>query len=270
MAYHRPFLKWAGNKFQCLAHILPHFPQKKRLIEPFAGSAAITLNTDFKQYWLSERNADLVALFHHIQQEGQDFINLCKSLFIPQNNNKDFYLKTRDKFNHTQDPRTRAQLFLFLNRHGYNGLCRYNLKGGYNVPFGHYIKPYFPEKELLAFYEKSKKHTIKLTHLDFKDCMLQATKNDLIYCDPPYVPLSPSSSFTNYTGHGFNEHKQIELRDLAEKISARGATIIISNHDTPYTRELYKNAKILSFDAKRLINCKAELRRPVKEIIAIW
>ena len=149
----RPFLKWAGNKYHCLHHILSLLPKTNRLIEPFTGSGAIFVNTNYPNYLLAEANQDLIHLFHYLQQEGEPFINYCQTLFCSENNSETKYYMLRENFNLSQDPRTRAVLFLYLNRHGYNGLCRYNQQNVYNVPFGRYKKPYFPRQEMQFFHQ---------------------------------------------------------------------------------------------------------------------
>lgn len=264
----RPILKWAGNKFGCLNHILPQFIPAKRLIEPFTGSAAIFMNADFPKYLLAEANQDLIFLFQHLQKEGESFIAYCEGYFSKESNTSRYYYELRNKFNQTVEPRERAALFLYLNRHGYNGLCRYNQRGGYNVPFGLYIKPYFPHKEMQFFHKKSAKATF--IHSDFCKTFELAKKGDLIYCDPPYAPLKQVSNFSSYIDKKFNLEDQIKLAALAKDAASRGITVIISNHDTAFTREHYDGAEIKSFQVRRLINCVAENRSPVRELVAIF
>src|SRR5262249_42922300 len=139
----KPFLKWAGNKYPLLDRIKRTLPKKKRrLVEPFAGSAAVFLNTDYPDYLLTDANVDLITLYQHLKTEGPDFIHFCRDFFKPETNRKDVYLEFRDTFNQTLDCRLKSALFLYLNKHGFNGLCRYNAGGKYNVPFGRYLKPY--------------------------------------------------------------------------------------------------------------------------------
>ena len=193
----RPFLKWPGNKYRCLNHLLLHLPEAKRLIEPFTGSGAVFMNTQYEHYLLAEANGDLIQLFFYLQQEGESFIEDCFSLFSPESNNKAFYYALRTEFNEARDPRRRAMLFLYLNRHGYNGLCRYNSEGIYNVPFGRYDKPYFPRKEMVAFHQKAQMATF--VQSDFRKTFETASIGDVIYCDPPYSPLEQESNFSTYT-----------------------------------------------------------------------
>lgn len=264
----RPFLKWAGNKFRCLDNILGSFPSANRLIEPFAGSAAVFINSNFPDNILAEENIDLINLFKFVQQEGDAFIDHCQLFFSPKNNSEKQYYLLREQFNQCNNPRERAALFLYLNRHGYNGLCRYNRLGGYNVPFGRYSKPYFPRHEMRYFHKKSQ-HA-QFIKADFRVTFAKAKPGDLIYCDPPYAPREQSTNFTNYVNKAFGEEEQIILAELAMEYAARGITVIISNHDTPFTRHHYRYGEIKSFTVPRSINCNGENRIPVHELIAIF
>lgn len=264
----RPFLKWAGNKFHCLEPILQALPKGARLIEPFAGSAVVFMNTSYKDNILAEDNPDLIRLYQCIQTEGVPFIEYCQNLFKPQYNQADYYYHIRQQFNQLRQSRRRAALFLYLNRHGYNGLCRYNFSGGYNVPFGRYHKPYFPYQEMLRFHGKSQQ--AQLLHADFRKTFALAKANDVIYCDPPYVPIQQTSNFSAYTGKKFTEQEQIALVDCTLEAVSRGISVIISNHDTPWTRHHYASAQITSFPVRRFINCKSNQRTLVQELLAIF
>ncbi len=264
----KPFLKWAGGKYRCLEHVLSSLPQAECLIEPFAGSGVVFLNAAYSRYILAEGNSDLVALFLLIQDDGESFIDFCEQFFCPANNEPEQYYTLRAAFNHCTDPTLRAALFLYLNRHGYNGLCRYNLKGGYNVPFGRYKKPYFPRKELRAFHQKSQCAT--MVHADFRATFANANPGDVIYCDPPYAPLPQCSNFSSYTSKKFGEAEQIALATCAIHSANRGITVIISNHDTAFTRHHYRNSNIKSFPVRRSISCNTSQRQDVNELIAVF
>lgn len=264
----KPFLKWAGSKFRCIDKILEALPAGGRLIEPFTGSGAIFINSAYPDYLLAEGNKDLVTLFKCLQQEGTDFIADCAQLFSLENNCAETYYRLREEFNGCQLSRRRAALFLYLNRHGYNGLCRYNQRGLYNVPYGRYIKPYFPEKEMIFFHSKSQ--AVNFIHSDFRETFALAKAGDVIYCDPPYVPLSSSAYFSSYTDKVFNEQDQIELASLAMNSAKQGVTVIISNHDTAFTRYHYQQGEINAFPVKRYISCQALSRGSVQELVAVF
>ncbi len=266
----KPFLKWPGGKFRLLDRIRNQLSQGKRLVEPFVGSGAVFLNTSYKKYLLADTNPDLINLYLHVQKNDKAFIEYCKSFFTPENNCEDHYYQFRDKFNTTTDLRFKSALFLYLNRHCYNGLCRYNSKHVFNTPFGSYKKPYFPKKELDAFHIASQ--SAKFIHANFVDTMKQAKQGDIVYCDPPYAPLSKTAYFTDYFSGGFGWEEQIELAEWAGKLAKKGIPVIISNHDTDNTRSLYQDAgaKTEGFLVRRTISCDINNRQKIGEILAVF
>nr|WP_274585404.1 Dam family site-specific DNA-(adenine-N6)-methyltransferase [Neisseria sp. 51.81]MDD9328310.1 Dam family site-specific DNA-(adenine-N6)-methyltransferase [Neisseria sp. 51.81] len=199
---YKPFLKWAGGKAKLVPFIEYHLPKqpRKRLIEPFAGSAAVSMALDFEAYLLNDTNPDLIGLFRMIKEEKQQFIDYARSFFTAENNQESRFYELRERFNSSRELSERCALFVYLNRHAFNGLCRYNGKGAFNVPFGRYKTPYFPEMEMSAFTEKA--HRIELLCGDFQTALDVANDDDMVYCDPPYVPLSETASFTAYAKGG--------------------------------------------------------------------
>ena len=174
----------------------------------------------------------------------------------------------RAEFNQTRDHRRKAALFLYLNRHGYNGLCRYNAKGGFNVPVGRYVKPYFPAREMLGFHEKAQRAEFRVA--DFTEVMRQALPGDVVYCDPPYVPLSATSNFTSYHRGGFGEAQQNELARLAEELASRGVPVVISNHETSFTVQAYHKARLTRFSVRRFISRNGQNRGKAAELLALF
>lgn len=264
----RPFLKWLGSKYSCINHVLEALPKANRLIEPFAGSGAVFINTDYKDYVIAEENNDLIQLFNYLQSEGDAFISLCEAYFCEENNQEDQYYRLREEFNHCTDARQRAALFVYLNRHGYNGLCRYNQQGIFNVPFGRYTQPSLPRKRMEFFHLKSQGVVFKKS--DFQNTFALAKPGDLIYCDPPYAPLDQASNFSSYTDKGFGEQEQIILANLAKQAAQRGIAVVISNHDTEFTRHHYHGSKITSFPVKRVVASNIKKRVPVRELLAVF
>ncbi len=265
----RPFLKWAGSKYAIRQHILANLPEGNRLIEPFMGSGTIFLNSQYKNYLLAEKNPDLIDLFRFIQKEGDVFIQDCLPYFRPENNSAEKYSLFRERFNQTLNnsecKRERALLFVYLNRHGYNGLCRYNNRGFYNVPFGRYAERVLPVESMKTFHQRSQQATFELA--DFRETLKKAKKGDVVYCDPPYVPLTTSF---RYVPGNFTTQDHVELTQLAEKLGKKGIPVIISNHDTPETREYYKNARTSELSVFRPINCQSQNRGRAPELIAVF
>jgi DNA adenine methylase len=264
----RPFLKWAGNKYQIVEQIRGVLPAGKRLIEPFVGSGAVFLNTTYPAYLLSDANPDLIGLYQVLQAEGAGFIEHCRTFFRPENNEGEVFYRLRSRFNATTDPREKAALFVYLNRHCYNGLCRYNLSGQFNVPFGRYRKPYFPEEEMGNFARQSARAVF--VQADFSGLMEAAEPGDVVYCDPPYVPLSDTARFTAYSSGGFGAEEQKRLARLAEKLAARGILVVVSNHDTAFTRREYAQAQVTALAVQRYISCDGAKRGKVGELLAVF
>lgn len=268
----RPFLKWAGGKYRIVDRLKKVLPKGQRLVEPFVGSGALFLNVDYPAYLLADVNKDLINLFQTVKEQGEDFIDYAANYFTPENNDKEAYYKHREYFNQTTDINERSALFLYLNRHGFNGLCRYNSRGEFNVPFGRYKKPYFPYEELVHFHNRSQHATFICA--DFEKIMAPLLEGDVVYCDPPYVPLSSTANFTGYSAGKFNLDQQRRLARLAEHLATQGIPVVISNHDTNFTREEYKNATRLTgkgrLKVQRHISCNGSKRTKANELIAIF
>ncbi len=265
----RPPLKWAGGKYLLLNQIKTLLPAGKRLVEPFAGSCVLSLNTPYAHYWVNDSNRDLINFYQTLKLEQEAFIRRAKRYFTQRYNNAESYYRLRDEFNDTMNVSRRALLFLYLNRHAFNGLCRYNNMGRFNTPFGRYDKAYFPEQELKNFMEHSSK--MKFTCMDFSRVIEQTKAGDIIYCDPPYVPLSKTAKFTKYAGLKFELEQHEHLVELLLKAKARGVPAIISNHSVVFTRALYAKAdKIKKIKVPRFISCNGNARKQVNELLALY
>lgn len=263
----RPFLKWAGGKYRLTNTINAHLPKAKTLIEPFVGAGSVFLNSEYEHYILADINPDLINLYKIIKDNPEQYIQDCERYFTPEYNDKEVYLRLRSEFNASTDKYKRSLLFLYMNRHGYNGLCRYNKKGIYNVPFGSYKKPYFPKKELFGFAQKAQFAEIYCE--DFRKTFTRATTDAVIYCDPPYVPLSKTASFAAYASNGFGAEEQAELAQLAEATASKqGIPVLLSNHSTVLTKRLYHGAKIHEIEVSRMISRNGAKREKVKELLA--
>jgi DNA adenine methylase len=270
----KTFLKWAGNKSRVLPHLLPHIGSPKRYCEPFGGSLAVALNVGAESYMLNDVNKDLVSIYRNLLDYNDDFfIQYCAELFVPENNNKEAYMELRKLFNESTNFKERARLFIYLNRHCFNGLSRYNRKGEFNVPFGKYDKPSCPSAEMMDFrmFFLARK-SVRFTSLSFESSLLYEDlgDGDVVYFDPPYVPLSDTANFTNYSTEGFSEAQQVELAQLAQSLQVRGVRVIISNHDVDFTRELYKGATIYPIQVSRTIAAKKSSRKKANELIAVF
>lgn len=265
----RPFLKWPGSKYRIVGRIKEQLPPGRRLIEPFVGSGAVFLNTDYDSYLLADNNPDLINIFRFLQSEGPIFIEYCRTFFTPENNSEEVYYTYRKEFNNTENDKLKAALFLYLNRHGYNGLVRYSLKGNFNTPFGTYEKPYFPAKEMLYFHKKAQR--AQFVCCSFEEVMSRAKPGrDVCYCDPPYVNLSPTANFTSYSAGGFSPEAQLRLAELAKSLAKKGVPVLLSNHDTEFVRRAYSSARIVAFDVRRFISCDGANRGKAGEVLALF
>ncbi|WDZ72640.1 Dam family site-specific DNA-(adenine-N6)-methyltransferase [Vibrio harveyi] len=269
MKKQRAFLKWAGGKYGLVEDIQRHLPPTRKLVEPFVGAGSVFLNTDYDHYLLADINPDLINLYNLLKERPEEYISEAKRWFVAENNRKEAYLNIRAEFNKTDDVMYRSLAFLYMNRFGFNGLCRYNKKGGFNVPFGSYKKPYFPEAELEFFAEKAKKATFVCE--GYPETFSRARKGSVVYCDPPYAPLSNTANFTSYAGNGFTLDDQAALADIAEKAATeRGIPVLISNHDTTLTRRLYHGAELNVVKVKRTISRNGSGSNKVDELLALF
>lgn len=286
--YQRPFLKWAGNKYQILEEVFSHFPQQaERLIEPFVGSGSVFLNAlslgKVRGAYLGDSNPDIIRLYSLLRADA-DFIAQTELALFHATlgdtallyNDKDNYYRLRQEFNDLQGKNDldsvsrRAQLFIYLNRHCFNGLCRYNSKGGYNVPMGSYKTIMFPGSEMQAFHHLSQPVTFESG--DFLDIVKHAapTVNDVVYFDPPYLPLTPTANFSAYSSDGgFGLDKQVAMAKCANDLAAQGITVIVSNHDTKQSQTLYAGAQIHQLQVNRFISGSGK-RAKASELIAVF
>ncbi|HHR6130371.1 TPA: adenine-specific DNA-methyltransferase [Providencia alcalifaciens] len=265
----RAFLKWAGGKYPLVDEIKKYLPQGDCLIEPFVGAGSVFLNTNYDSYVLADINSDLINLYNTVKYRSDAFIEEAQQLFTPEFNTSEQYYLMRQAFNKSDDPAKRSILFLYLNRHCYNGLCRYNLSGEFNVPFGRYKKPYFPRDELLWFAEKAQKATFVTQ--SYSKTLLDAQNGSVIYCDPPYAPLSETANFTAYHTNAFSAQEQQNLAFLAHKLSSeRKIPVLISNHETPVTREWYYQAQLHIVKVRRTISRNILNRAKVNELLALY
>lgn len=271
----RPFLKWAGGKFRIHERILRSLPKGNRLVEPFVGSGAVFINATYDRYLLADANPDLIHCYTALKEDTDRLMEQTYELFTPQGNTRTVFNEQRDFFNALRQKRMsrnllfqKAALFIYLNRHCFNGLCRYNLGGSFNVPFGRYTKPYFPEQEMRAFAEKLQQ--AELLCADYATCFGLLRPGDVVYCDPPYVPLSATANFTEYAEGGFTLADQQALNHHAMSVSKHGIPVVISNHETAFTRALYCQAKRHRFPVRRFISCKGDRRERASELLAVY
>ncbi|MER1496782.1 Dam family site-specific DNA-(adenine-N6)-methyltransferase [Enterobacter cloacae] len=268
-SWQRPFLKWAGGKYSLLPELDRLIPAGKRLIEPFVGGGSVFLNSDKHEHFLlADVNADLINLYQMLAVVPDSVIYEAMKAFRHLND-ADNYTEIREAFNAQRlDAVERAAAFLYLNRHCFNGLIRYNLDGFFNVGFGKYKAPYFPEEEIKAF--KRKAHACVFMNAGFRRTLALAGDGDVVYCDPPYEPLPGTAGFTNYAAGGFSWADQISLAESCVAAHQRGAKVVISNSTAPRVIELYEQHgfTLHHVNARRAISSKGSTRETASDVVA--
>ncbi|EOM6874143.1 Dam family site-specific DNA-(adenine-N6)-methyltransferase [Escherichia coli] len=267
--FERSIFKWAGGKFGVLEQIFRYLPEGKRLIEPFVGGGAVFMNAGYQENLLNDVNADLINFYKTLQREAHSLITLAHR-FFQDYNTQEGYLAVRNAFNkQVYDDLHRAAAFLFLNRHCFNGLTRYNQAGEFNVGYGKYKTPYFPLQEMEAFLGAEGRSEFVCG--DFAAVIEAAGEGDVIFCDPPYEPLPNTEGFTNYSGHDFKFEEQKRLVSLLTDAHRRGAKVLITNSGAPNVRELYQDRgfRVEPLFARRSVSCKGDTRGVAHDVMAI-
>ncbi|EJJ4068926.1 Dam family site-specific DNA-(adenine-N6)-methyltransferase [Salmonella enterica] len=267
--WQRPLLKWAGGKYSLLPELDRLIPAGKRLIEPFVGGGSVFLNSDkHERFLLADINADLINLYQMLAVAPDSVIAEAMKAFRHLNDVEN-YTVIREAFNAQKLNATeRAAAFLYLNRHCFNGLMRYNLDGFFNVGWGKYKAPYFPEKELMAFRKKS--NACVFMNAGFERTLRLAGDGDVVYCDPPYEPMPGTAGFTSYASGGFSWDSQVALAESCVAAHQRGAKVFISNSTAPRVIELYEQHgfTLHRVNARRSISSKGSTRETANDIVA--
>jgi DNA adenine methylase len=287
----KPFLKWAGNKFRIIDRVIGTIGDRQvgrsKYIEPFGGSGAVIANVGHLfsgKRTYGEFNPELIHLMQAVQEDLPELLKKTEALFVPSNNVEEEYYSLREEFNEYVHAKRRGDVeksarFIYLNRHCFNGLCRYG-PNGFNVPFGRYAKPVAPIEEIKAFAKLMSGVTIDGPG-SFETTMAQADADTLVYCDPPYFPLTLTSNFTQYSDKsGFGPEMQEKLAVAAAECAKRGAVVLISNHDVPACRKLYQDiakshglqkVHFQEFGVPRFISSKGKDRgNKASELIAVF
>src|SRR5690554_2161241 len=287
----KPFLKWAGGKTQLINDIEKSLPidlinTKFTYVEPFVGSGAVLfwmLNNfpNMEKAVINDINEDLINTYRVIASNPQELISILENfqneyhIFeSSQEKRKEYYYQKRILYNaRTESNINQAALFIFLNRTCFNGLYRVNRKNEFNVPMGSYKRPTICDKEnILAVSQALQK--VEILCGDYQETLHYASNNSLFYFDPPYKPLSETSSFNSYAKDEFNDAEQIRLRDFCHKLDALNHTWILSNSDVKgkvendnFFDDLYSDYNIQRVNARRNINSNAEKRGQLKELL---
>lgn len=286
----KPFIKWVGGKTQLIDSIekaLPKdFGNKNNLtyIEPFVGGGAVLFwilqkYPNIKKAVINDINPDLTTAYKTIKSNPSELISklqLIQNEYLPlsEEKRKEYFLLKRARFNSKSlDPVENSALFIFLNRTCFNGLYRVNSKGLFNVPFGSYANPKICDEQTIMADSKLLQKVEILTG-DFEATLHYADENSYFYFDPPYKPLSETSSFNSYAKEEFNDQEQIRLGKFCQRIDLLGYSFILSNSDVrgknPHDNffdELFADYNIQRVWATRLVNANANKRGKLTELL---
>jgi DNA adenine methylase len=263
-----PFLKWAGGKRKLLDQIeqlLPPDAAQRRYIEPFLGGGALFFRLKPQDAILNDVNAELVTTYLAVQGRLGELLDELVPL-RERTDEASFYALRCYYNEETLSLCERAALFIYLNRTCFNGLYRVNAKGEFNVPVGRYTNPRVLDPGGLT--EASRALAgVSIRCGDYQKTLEQAQPGDFVYLDPPYAPVSKTSSFVGYTKGGFGEREQETLRTMFECLHEHGCVVLLSNSDTPALRKLYEGFRITEVSAPRAINAKKDGRGAVTELV---
>ncbi len=277
----KPFLKWVGGKTKLLSEIEKSLPKnliKKSFnyVEPFLGGGAVFFHLiqkfDIEKAYLNDLNNKLIDVYKDVRDKNTELIQKLKKLesdYYGSSDKKTFFLDKRNEFNTIKKSTEKSALFVFLNKTGFNGMYRENSKGEFNIPFGKMKAPMICNKKLLTQINKIlNDNEIVFSSKSFEKVIVDEA-NTFYYLDPPYRPVSKTSSFTNYTKRSFSEKTQQLLKEYCDTINSKEAFFMQSNSysNDGFFQKLYKDRKINNLNVTRTISADGSKRNKVKEII---
>ena len=262
-----PIVKWVGGKRQLMFELLKNMPENyNRYFEPFIGGGALFFELQPDNAYISDMNEELINLYKVVRDNVDELVadlqkhDICKEYFMEIRN-----IDRMEEYKNWSDVK-KASRFIYLNRTCFNGMYRVNSKGEFNVPFGHYKNPRILDENNLINCSNLLQRT-EIKHADFSEILKKVKKGDFVYFDPPYVPLSETSSFTSYTKDGFDMDMQFKLRDVCDALNSMGVKFLLSNSDTKLVNELYEKYNIKKVFASRQINANADGRGKITEVL---
>ena len=262
-----PIVKWVGGKRQLMFELLKNMPKNyNRYFEPFIGGGALFFELRPDNAYISDMNEELINLYQVVRDNVDELITDLQKHDI----SKEYFMEIRN-IDRTEDYESwsdiqKASRFIYLNRTCFNGMYRVNSKGEFNVPFGYYKNPRIVDENNLINCSSLLQRT-EIRHADFSEILTKVQEGDFVYFDPPYVPLSETSSFTSYTKDGFDIDMQFKLRDVCDELDSIGVKFLLSNSDTKLVNDLYENYNINKVFASRQINANADGRGKITEVL---
>jgi len=270
----QPFLKWAGGKRQLLPYIRKYLPRRSKsttYYEPFVGAGAVLFDLQPSKARINDANRELINCYEIIKNDVEALIEHVKT---HKTASSEYYYKVREQDRSSEyvklTPLERASRIIFLNKTCYNGLFRVNSQGQFNVPYGNYKNPTIVDGIIIrAISNYLNQNDIALSCLDFEEAVKDAKKGDFIYFDPPYDPISDTSSFTGYNLDKFGKEQQCRLKQVYDRLTEKSCKVMMSNSATEFVRELYKGYEIITIPANRNINSVATGRGRIDELLIL-
>lgn len=266
-----PILKWVGGKRQLIESIVPLIPEHTTYYEPFVGGGAVLFHTQPKKAVINDSNEELINIYQVIKEQPEELITLLES--HRERNSQEYFYEVRsldrDKGEYAAlTPAERAARIIYLNKTCYNGLFRVNRAGEFNAPWGRYKNPNITNEitiRAMSRYFNGAKVTVYCG--DYREALKGIRKGSFVYLDPPYMPLSTSSSFTGYTAAGFGPQEQVELKRQCDLLNKRGIKFLLSNSCCDFIENLYQDYIVERVSAKRAINARADKRGAIDEVL---
>lgn len=268
----RPFVKWVGGKRQLIKQFEQFFPTEfGDYFEPFLGGGAVFFNLQKKKSYLSDINEELINTYQTVKDSPEELIAFLSTL----EHTKKCYetIRAWDRVKNWQKKHTsieRAGRFIYLNRTCFNGLHRVNSRGEFNVPMGAYKNPDFVQAtNIRNTSELLRKTEAEIQLESFEHVLAKAKKGDFIYLDPPYDTLTETANFTSYNKDAFGRDMQVKLAETFRALDKKGCKVMLSNHNTPFIRDIYAGFRFEIVSARRNINSKSDARGGVEEIVVL-
>ena len=264
----KPLLKWIGGKSKWVKNLALYIPNVyTNYVEPFVGSGALLLYLHPSVGTINDSNRELINFYTQVRDNPLELLSLTKTIEVSEEvyytiRNDDREVDWRDR----KSCLARAARFLYLNRTAFNGIWRSNSKGRMNTPYGRYDKVTFPSEDHILVVSRILRRT-NILNVDFFATLDYISEGTFVYLDPPYVPYSDTANFSNYTSAGFNIKDQQRLVEYCKVVDSRGGKFLLSNSDTPLTRDLFNGFDISSIDVYHSVGAAAKSRKDKGEVL---
>lgn len=266
-----PILKWVGGKRQLIDAISPIIQEHTTYYEPFVGGGAVLFHEQPSRAVINDSNSELINIYNVIKAEPEYLIELLAK--HRERNSQEYFYEVRALDRDSErygamSPEERAARIIYLNKTCYNGLFRVNRAGEFNAPWGKYKNPNITnEATIRAMSGYLNRARVKILCGDYREALKGIRKGSFVYMDPPYMPISSSSSFTGYTAEGFGIQEQKELKHQCDILNKKGIHFLLSNSCCDFIEDLYKDYKVERVSAKRTVNARADKRGAIDEVL---